>query len=181
MWGRRINKTRSYENQVNEVKEFSYKTTAKDNALLVSVHNSINEEFEIPLKEFENHKNVLIDLSRVGMINSEGTRRFSKWLFSIEETLPNVQVKLEKLQPVIVRQFNLILTYFGKNVEISSIFVPYYCQHCDKDDNETLVTLNQLGGSVDQAAFNLQSKPCKKCGSNMEPDVNEKYLFILKK
>lgn len=159
---------------MNNGESFSYHTAAVDKTLEVQAIGSINEDFEIPLECIVGFDLVRLDLSQIRTINSEGTRQFRNWLFEIEEKLVGVKVKIIKIQPVVVRQFTMMHNYFNDSVEIESVFVPFYCETCDHDDVDTLVTAKDAA----EPAKLTKDKKCSKCGQQLLMDISESYLKI---
>jgi hypothetical protein len=164
---------------MSKVKEFSYTKKMAGDQAQFAVNEAIDERFDVPLSEFTGAKSAVVDFSNVNWINSLGIRKFSRWVWEMEDKMPQLKISLVRLPPVVVRQLNLIRSQFGKNMEVNSVFVPFYCDNCDLDDKSVLVTREQLAGN-DPIESKIPPKACPKCGKLMEMDVVENYFAIIK-
>jgi hypothetical protein len=146
----------------------------------IALNGSIESDFDIPLSVYA-HANVLkIDMQKVDLIDSEGTRLLVKWFWEVEKVRPGLQVKMEKVGPVIVRQFSMVKDFLSPNVVVESIFVPLFCESCDLEDLSTLVSADEVRALGDIAQFMPKLVPCPKCNVPMELDCDpSKYFNVL--
>ena len=65
-----------------------------------------------------------------------------------------------------------MIANFGGDAEVRSVFLPYYCQTCDKDR----VELIEFGSKGEHRESKIHM-PCPGCGADMEfDDLVDSYL-----
>lgn len=75
---------------------------------------------------------IVIDLSEVERINSCGVRDWVNWIHALEAR--GSELFLVDCSPSIVAQVNLVTNFTGHG-RIKSIYLPYYCESCNREDN----------------------------------------------
>lgn len=161
------------------IKTFTFEIQANDSSAIISAHDVINDGFEIPLEQLKGFDTAILDLDDVDWINSEGIRRFIKWLWEVEDKLSGLKISVVKLQPIVVRQLNLIRSQFSKNMQIESVYVPYYCDSCDLDDKSLLVGRQEIQALPADESLKKEVK-CPSCGESMEMDVVDDYFAMMR-
>lgn len=147
----------------------------------ISIQGSIDENMDFSSLKIGEAKNLILDLREVRSLNSMGLRNWVHWVKSFRG---RKQLFLRHCPRVVVDQMNILQGFLPIGAVVESIFVPYYCESCDKEEN----VLAQRGrdymeGSVDaREGQNLSpTKICPHCGKTSEMDViPAKYFGFLK-
>lgn len=114
---------------------------------------------------------VTLDLASVGRINSPGVR---EWITFVNELgSQNITFELDRCSLPFVNQLNMISNFRGRG-QILSVFAPYYCPSCAKDERRLVDVTKDARAQID-APF-----PCPTCKEPMEfDDVADAYLAFL--
>lgn len=150
--------------------------------LKLTFEGLIDEDVTFPAVEAGKHTKVTIDLAAVKSINSVGIREWLNWIKPIAATS---RIELLRCPKALVFQFNMVEGFLPANSTVSSFFVPFFCEKCDKEENALFTVGKEVsvaGGAVkmsfDKAGLGL----CKDAACEMEMDVTEaKYFQFLKR
>ncbi len=149
----------------------------------IALNGHIGHEFNVPLVEFAGARILRVNMHKVGLITSEGTRLFVKWLWEIERSCSDLKLQIEKVSPILVRQFNTVRGHWTPNIQVTTVYAPFFCEGCEYEDHSQLVTAQEYARSVHEHE-DFMPKPiiCPKCHKPMELDCDpEKYFVILKR
>lgn len=139
----------------------------------------LDETAELPAFDMTYCGRMLIDLEKLTMINSLGCRKWIHWLRAYPK---GIQISLVNCSSVIVNQINILVGFVPPGVAVESIYVPYFCESCGKDEHVLLsvVDAKTTGWSVDQVA---DEKECTHCKAKAELDVlkSRYFQFLTKK
>jgi anti-anti-sigma regulatory factor len=112
-----------------------------------------------------------LELSGVSRINSCGVREWITFLKALQHA--GKKVVLDRCSVAMVSQLNMV-SNFGGGSQITSVFGPYRCNHCDSEHQE-LIQLTDRPPRPPAAEL-----PCPKCGKEMEfDDFPETYLSFM--
>jgi hypothetical protein len=137
----------------------------------MTITGKIDEESTFP--DIADHISHLeIDFEDLSFINSCGIREWFNW----GKTFSTIKhITFLKCPNILVDQFNLIHGMLEGTNEISSVYIPYYCDPCDALHSE----LVQLDENFDFKTIANERK-CKKCGKAAELDIiPDKYFNFL--
>lgn len=113
---------------------------------------------------------VVLNLSRVRYINSEGSRRLLNLFRDLAE---EGEVTAELCSPVVVELFNMV-PLMASYVSVHSVIIPTECLEC-MNESDIRVKLPENG-----AAPEVTCPACPSCGGDMEPSVLlDRYLAFL--
>ncbi len=96
---------------------------------MVSV-KMITEDFNLKGSDYAHEKELHLDFTHLQKINSLGLRGFIAFLKSIPKT---TQIKYHHCSPLLVHMINIVDGLLPSNVEIKSLFIPYFCPTCQKE------------------------------------------------
>ena len=133
----------------------------------VAFKGVVNEDSDFgKIKDLQSSE-IEIDWGYVASINSCGIREWTNCLSSL-----NADMKINYLNcPVhIVEQINMIVDFLRKNATVQSMFCPYYCDNCDKEES-ILLDINEIKNKT------APVKNCKECNGELEFDAVEKQYF----
>ena len=136
--------------------KLSVSTTVIDAATLVRVEGIIDESTDTRMLLPSGAEVVIYDLDGVKRITSYGVLQWVKALKDLRARYYGFM----RCRPCIVRQFNMVAG-FGKQGEVLSVYLPYFCEGCDAEF-ETLLDLR-----ADFVIAQTASPPevrCPKCG-----------------
>ncbi len=149
--------------------KLSVSTTVIDAATLVRVEGIIDESTDTRMLLPSGAEVVIYDLDGVKRITSYGVLQWVKALKDLRARYYGFM----RCRPCIVRQFNMVAG-FGKQGEVLSVYLPYFCEGCDAEF-ETLLDLR-----ADFVIAQTASPPevrCPKCGKTAEfDDVPKSFL-----
>lgn len=136
----------------------------------IAISGDISEETDFTPVLGQARPTMVIDLASVARVNSCGIREWLEFVRAMEER--NVKLVLECCPPGIVAQLNMISNFTGARGSVRSVFAPYCCSTCQREQL-VLIELPQEHGAVA-----LDKKPpCPKCGAEMDfEDIPETYL-----
>ena len=136
----------------------------------------------ISLSALKDSQIIEIEFKDLDYINSSGVRNLIKWLKDLEAAYPMLIMRVEKVPPILVRQLLSIKDYLPKKLEVTSVYVPYFCDGCNSEDHSLLVNSESVRNAASPKEALTESVLCKTCGQKMEPDaVLDKYLGIMLK
>lgn len=161
---------------------FSVQQKINGKELLLSLSGAIDEDVQFPVLNLGGIEQVLFDLKDVKSINSVGIREWLNWVKPISE---QSQLSLKNCPKALVFQFNMVEGFLPKGAKVQSLYVPFFCEKCDKEENilfsfgkELKVEAGALKLDYDIASFNL----CKEADCELAMDVTEaKYFHFVKR
>jgi hypothetical protein len=151
--------------------------------LTIALSGTIDEDVTFPKVEEGAFKKIVLDLKEIKTINSVGIREWLNWIKPLSE---KYEMILENCPKAMVFQFNMVEGFLPPKAKITSFFVPFYCESCDREDNVLFTVGKEVtasGGAV-KIEFDLQkANLCKKpAPCDVEMDVTEaKYFQFLKR
>lgn len=150
---------------------------SKTGELVWRVPAGILEVIDIPLEDMSRLNRLRVDMDDVKGITSSGVRNMALWLQNLKRTHSSLAIQLENVPFVVARQICLVRSFFNDVTKIESVYVPYYCEPCDEEE-QILIHSNEVRpGSADQ--FLLKAPLCAKCGGSTEIDVLPGEYFRL--
>lgn len=149
--------------------------------VILTFEGPIDEEASLP-EVRKDLKELTIDLQFVKSINSYGIREWLNWIRPLAE---RAKIEFINCPKGIVLQFNTVEGFLPLGATVSSFYVPYFCETCDRD-RSVLFTLGKevkKGPSGWAKDYNIQGDgDCETNPCAMEIDVTEsKYFGFLKK
>jgi len=150
--------------------------------LLLAFEGTIDEDVQFPAVAASKYKKVCIDLKEVRAINSVGIREWLNWIRPIAESSEIILMRCPK---ALVFQFNMVEGFLPNRASVSSFYVPFFCEKCDREENVLFSVGKEVAlvGGAPKVTFDLASAGlCKEAECAMEMDVTEsKYFQFLKK
>jgi hypothetical protein len=152
-----------------------------DGRLTFLFEGPIDEEAQFP-ELAGGVSEIVIDLQFVRSINSYGIREWLNWIRPIAK---RTKIEFMNCPKSIVLQFNTVEGFFPQNATVSSFYVPYFCELCDREK----IVLFRVGEEIQKVASSWQRKyeiegndDCEAKPCQMESDIGEaKYFSFLKK
>lgn len=139
---------------------------------LIVLEGWLDERAELPELEEPVNGDLVLDLEGITLVNSLGVRNWIQWLkvLRVEH-----DVKLIHCSPAFLKQVNTLQGFLNDRTKIESVFVPYFCEDCGRED-KLLINIPKMGEPVHVAAAPPEFK-CSSCGMNMELDMIESQYF----
>ena len=152
--------------------KFKSVVTLEKNRTLMVLEGWLDERAELPELDDPVKGDLVLDLQGITLVNSLGVRNWIQWLKVLRV---ESDVKLINCSPAVVKQVNILQGFLSDRTKIESIYVPYFCEDCGREDN-LLINIPKLGEPVTVAAAPPEFK-CSQCGMNMELDMIESQYF----
>jgi hypothetical protein len=135
----------------------------------VSIEGDINEHATFP--DIPAGARVVLYLRLVHRINSEGMRRFDRFLRKLDRRM---EVVAECCSPTVVAQLNL-LPHLTRTMRVRSVVVPFECLDC-RTEGEVRVHVGARG----EGRPEFSAPGCPECGNPMVlSDLEERYFAFL--
>ena len=141
----------------------------------LSLKGSINENCQWPEWPNSLAGHLHIDLQGVTLINSVGSRDWTRW---INATRATNGITIHHCPPVFIRQMNIFSGLVPKAVVIQSFYVDYACVSC----NHSKQVLLEKGRDFSPPPKPLLPKTiaCPNCQDKMELDTSvDRYFHFL--
>ncbi len=160
--------------------EFKVKMSTNDSILTLLLSGTIDERSDFPKIDASAVKEISFDLKNLEYINSIGIRDWVNW---IEPLSKKCKITMRNCPKRLVQQFNMVTGFLPKNAEITSFYVPYFCEKCNFEDSflfnvgkEVKIEAGKIKLSIDLKKF----KDCKDSGCGIEMDgLESKYFQFL--
>jgi len=102
-------------------------------------------------------------------INSQGLQ---VWTMFLRDFVNDHEVQLEECPPVIVSQMNMLPSFVQK-AKVTSIYVPYFCQACNKV-NSLIMEARQFPKGDQE----MKPPACPTCKGEQELDDFDYFFFL---
>lgn len=161
-----------------------FKIDLKKNSteLVMVFTGSIDEDVQFPNVDFSDVQSLVFDLNQIKSINSVGIREWLNWIKPIAAKFPIQMINCPKSM---VFQFNMVEGFLPKNAQVKSLYVPFYCEKCDREENLLFKVGEHVKAQEQQVQMNFQVsdfKLCEESPCELEIDVAEaKYFQFMKK
>ena len=143
--------------------------------LLVSLNGPIDENSEFPEVPSGAGK-IVFDLEGVKYINSIGIKMWIQWMTPMAA---QSGIEFKNCPKAIVLQMNMVKNFLPPGAQVSSFYLPLFCEECDLEDS-TLVQVSDIQISGEDVTLPDLPK-CEKSECEMEIDViPKKYFRFLK-
>ncbi len=162
--------------------EFKFTQKADGDTLILTFDGAIDEDAGFPEINTAQFKKITIDLHSVKAINSVGIREWLDWIRPVAD---QAQITLMRAPKALVFQFNMVEGFLPPKATVTSFYVPYYCDKCDKEENVLFTIGKEVTAAGGAVKINFDPKKSTKCTDadcEMEMDVTEsKYFQFLKR
>lgn len=149
---------------------FESKSEKNGNKIKIELIGSMNEDANLSSVKADGATEILIDWKKVENMNSCGVR---DWIKCLKTFPPESKITYSHCPPIIVEQMNMVAGFFPKGAVVESLYVPFFCEKCKKQDMVLLVSGKEIQGK----SVNMPEVKCPQCGAPMEPDVLEAKYF----
>lgn len=138
---------------------------------ILTFPGSVDEDTDFTKIDTKSLDELVVDLERLSVINSCGTRNWVKWISGIPAKTTVVFVNCSR---IFIDQANMFEGFLPKNSVIKSFFVPYFCESCKNSMNVLTPVKNEPKKTIGKIP---KAQPCKSCGEQAELDVIESHYF----
>jgi hypothetical protein len=91
---------------------------------------TITEDFSLQSKDFSEAEDIHFDFTELKKINSIGIKNFINFL---KDLSPTNRIYYHHCPPRFIQLLNIVNGLFPPQVETKSLFVAYFCPHCQND------------------------------------------------
>lgn len=149
---------------------FNAKLDKSGSKVKVQLEGSINEDADLSAVKADGASDISVDWKKVEAMNSCGVR---DWIKCLKAFPPSAKITYANCPPIIVEQMNMVAGFFPKGAAVESLYVPFFCETCKKQDMILLTS----GKEIDGKKINWPQVKCPNCATNMEVDVLEAKYF----
>lgn len=160
--------------------EFSYELSEEDSSSLELKLNGYFDEFaSLPENiDFSKYKSFYIDFSGVDFINSGGIKLWVNFAETLD-THTELKTYFRKCKRIVVDQINLIEGFLPANAEVLSVYVPIFCDKCERSFN-AFQDISKLKENFHEIFSRVQDPQCgefPKCTKSFEVDIIDERFF----
>jgi hypothetical protein len=141
-------------------------TTKQGQDVRVALDGCMDENCVLPIFKDEIQGKLIIDLEKLTMVNSLGSRRWQKW---IKDVRAQGGISLVRCSTPFVAQVNVLQGFVPPAVKIESFLVPYLCTKCAHEEH-LLFTVGKDTSVTDE-------RICPTCGGTSKLDVHKSHYF----
>ncbi len=135
----------------------------------------LDENCDLTLLLQDSHADLNLDVQGLTKINSIGIKNWVSMLLKSKQK----QVFIHRCSIRFINQINLLPEFIG-HAEIKSLYLPYYCESCDEEE-DCLITIDQAKDENFVQNLDQQFK-CKSCNEYLSfNDDDQIYFFFLTK
>jgi thiol-disulfide isomerase/thioredoxin len=150
-----------------------YKLREENKTLFIDIFADIDENSDFSEIDAETFSTVVVNFNKNISINSFGIREWVQFV----ETLNTKHIIFKKCSHLIVHQMSTSMGFMSSNTSVESIYLPYYCDKCDKEE-QLLVKIEDL---IKKDQINFPEVKCEKCSGPMEfDDIPKTFLQFLR-
>ncbi|MCB9557832.1 MAG: hypothetical protein H6707_17100 [Deltaproteobacteria bacterium] len=143
-----------------------------DGGLRVIIRGVIDEYADLRPLLSEIDAPPILELGEVRRINSLGVKI---WVGFIEQLSQRYPTKLARCSPAIVAQLNSVYNFRG-TATIESVLAPFYCERCDVEQLENILTNVKIERPKELLAG---QRSCNRCGGIIEfDDLPDRYFMF---
>jgi len=142
-----------------------------DGEVVVTFEGEVTENVDFESLPHRSSEQLVLDLSGVRRLNSQGVHGFLQFLRELSE---DGLITAERCSPAIIMQLNMLPSMAGL-VTVRSLYVPMECDRCNLE-REVLLEIPRGQRTVPA----LPTTRCSKCGDAMTlAEVPERYFAFL--
>ena len=164
---------------------FSYDIRDKGSkGLELVLKGYMDEDTDLPPPEtFKDCQQLTINFRMVKAVLSIGIKKWIKFADQLEN-LPGLAIEFSDCSKQVVDQINLVKGFLPENAIVTSVFVPIFCEKCNRAFKVLRPTEN-LPDVIDNVIKDMDEIDCEQfpiCKENYELEVNPRaYLRFLNK
>ena len=163
---------------------FSVETTDEGRTLEITFNRDLLDSTDFPKIDCSVVNLVSVDLDKTYFINSTAIRAWIIWVRDCQKESPDIKFVFKNVRPIFISTQALSLNLIPENSWVESVYLPYFCESCDKNiivwfSLDEILTPNPSKKSV--AEF-IAKKKCDSCQQDVEIDALPDPIadFILK-
>lgn len=150
--------------------------------LTLVLAGELTEDLQLPSADLTGVHKLYVDTGDLTYINSLGMRNWIYWTADLKHKVHTVV--FQRLSNALVRQMVQLGSLLPEECRVSSVFVPLYCDACDRAEIKLFDFSKDFGKSLEisEIAQVLGQVPCPSCGATMEVDGNpDAYSKLIEK
>ncbi len=144
----------------------------------------MDEQTVLPdVSKFSNHTKLIINFGRVNAVLSMGVKEWVRFAEKLEQQ-PHLNVEFKNCSKQVIDQINLVKGFLPKNANVSTLFVPIYCNTCSRTFKVSRKT-ESIKEEINKVVAAMEVPDCDKfptCKETFELECNpEAYLKFLER
>ena len=163
--------------------EFSYELRDLGaNGLELILVGYLDEQTVLPdIEKISKTHRLAINFGRVSAILSMGVKTWIHFSMALEK-IPNLEIEFKNCSKPVVDQINLVKGFLPTNARVSTLFVPIYCETCNRNF-KVLRKTNNIKEEIHQVIPKIEVSDCDEfphCREQFELECNPtSYLKFL--
>ena len=149
---------------------FSISKKPEGQSLVFEIAGNVDEDANFTPPDSGGATSIVLDLEKIGAINSVGIREWIKWVKSFPAA---AKLTVRRCPKIIVDQINMVAGFLPQGTTVASFYVPYYA---DSSGNERMV-LFENGKEFGAGGLKPPTEVKDDSGEVMEMDVIEAKYF----
>ena len=144
----------------------------------------MDEQTVLPeISQFENCHRLIVNFGRVNAILSMGVKEWVRFADKIEQ-LPHLKIEFKNCSKQVVDQVNLVVGFLPKNATITSLFVPVFCDQCNRSF-KVLRKTDNISSEIHNIISSMDVSDCESfptCKQQFELECSpDSYLKFLER
>lgn len=160
--------------------EFSYNVSEPSpNTCELAMSGYFDEFARLPDDlDLTKYMQFIVDFEKVDFINSGGIKLWVNFVELLEAN-PEIQVVFRNCKRMIVDQINIVEGFIPKSGKVESVYVPIFCEKCEKSFNTKQLTseINKNFGDILNRSQPDECDELPKCRQYFEVDVVSNQFF----
>lgn len=151
--------------------KFKFEQTVRDEKKVVLLAGMIDEDTQFD-EIMKMGSPLTFNFKGITAINSCGVRNWVNFLKAFGEA----NAQFEECPPIVVKQMNMIPS-FTAGAKITSVYVPYVCDNCDKE-SMVLVDTSTFAKGKCQVEEAMPCEECKEGEKELDGHPAQYFAFI---
>lgn len=161
---------------------FSVTQITQGSSVLFRLSGSMGDNTKLEKIESSGILSIQVDVDAVTYINSLGLQRWVTWMRNTCWANSEVKFGLSKVPALLVKNMNYVREFLPKSLSVTSAYLPFYCESCDRDSSSVLVLEAEFKkGRQNLERLSQMKVKCPDCNHLAICDTNvEQYFWFWK-
>ncbi len=139
----------------------------------------MDEQTLLPEAErFKDFRRLIINFGRVNAILSMGVKAWVNFSGQLE-AFPHLEIEYKNCSKQVIDQINLVKGFLPKNAKVSTLFVPIFCDRCNRTF-KILRNTDSIRSEIHNVVASMEVSDCSEfpsCKNSFELDCNPDFYL----